>query len=65
MKFLFSNGSSHAWAIVRAHFSFYSMPKERIKAIDINQKGIYKGSIVWEYFFLSRKKFSQLKKGFN
>lgn len=65
MKFLLSNGADHAWAIVRAHFSFYAMPKKRTKAIDVNKTGIYNGSIVWEYFFRSRKKFTQLKKAFS
>jgi GT2 family glycosyltransferase len=68
-KFLFTNGFSHFYAILRAHMHFYRLlpviqqkrrilkSEERIR----NTTGVYMGSIVADYFLRGRKKFSDLK----
>lgn len=64
VKFLFELRPIHTWAIIRAHFSvygnFYKFLKKRKK---LQKKYIYNlhTSIVWQYFFLGRKKFKNLR----
>lgn len=65
VKLLMDNGPSHANAIIKAHFAFYAMKKDKSQVKEPNLSAIYKGSIVWEYFFKGRKYFGQLKKAFN
>lgn len=68
LKFLFTNGVSHFYAIIRAHMHFYRLlPVIRQKRRKLKQeegirntKGVYMGSIVWDYFFKKKKKFSDL-----
>ena len=64
LKLLFESGLKHALAIPKAHFSFYKMPKQRLKAKKSNRTGFYNSSIVVDYFLLGRKKFTQLKNAF-
>ncbi len=64
VKFLFEGKPLHTWAIIKAHFSFYSfipnMLKKR-KALT-HKKAVYyhTKSIVWQYFVLGRKKFTEI-----
>jgi len=65
IKFLFEGKPLHTWAIIKAHFSFYSfipsMLKKR-KAIAHKKVTYYHSkSIVWQYFVLGRKKFTDIK----
>ena len=65
MKFLIQAGFKDFWAVARAHFSFYrSLSTTRQKRQSIKQgsvRNIYKGSLVFDYFILRKRKFSQLK----
>ena len=72
-KFLFDGQPKHFFAVIRAHFNFYVwLPKimaerKRLKNLPgfkFNFSGIYKGSIVVEYFLKHKKKFNDLHKGF-
>ncbi len=68
VKFLFSDGPGHWWAVARAHFSFYgnfgkvlrkrSTEKKAIK--QFARSCIYRGSIVLAYYLAGKKKFSSL-----
>lgn len=64
LKFLIELRPIHTWAIVKAHFSFYrnfnTFLKKRKK---LQKKSDYNlhTSVVWQYFFLKRKKFEELK----
>jgi GT2 family glycosyltransferase len=57
------------FTIIKAHFSFYrglgnwySKRKETKKIISVrNKTGLYHKSIIWQYFALRRKKFTQLE----
>lgn len=68
LKFLFTNGLSHFYAIVRAHLHFYRMlPVIRQKRRELkkqesnrNSAGVYSGSIVMDYFLKGKKKFSEI-----
>jgi GT2 family glycosyltransferase len=65
MKFLIQAGFKDFWAVARAHVSFYrSLSKTRQKRVSIKQgsvRNIYKGSLVFDYFIMRKRKFSQLK----
>ncbi|MBL4709568.1 MAG: glycosyltransferase family 2 protein [Flavobacteriales bacterium] len=61
VKLLFSSGPKHAFAIVKAHFSFYGMKKIRSKVLQPNPTGILKSSIVFDYYLKGVRRFSQLK----
>lgn len=61
IKLFISSGPKHAFAILRAHFSFYSMKKIRSKVSNPNTTGILKGSIVFNYYVRGVRRFSQLK----
>jgi GT2 family glycosyltransferase len=64
IKFLIELRPIHTWAIVKAHFSFYrnfnTFLKKRKK---LQKKSDYNlhTSTVWQYFFLKRKTFKELK----
>jgi GT2 family glycosyltransferase len=64
LKFMIELRPVHTWAIVKAHFSFYknfyAFLKKRKK---LQKKSDYNlhTSIVWQYFFLKRKRFENLK----
>jgi hypothetical protein len=67
-KFLFTNGFSHFYAIIRAHMHFYRLipvirqKRKKLKRLEgkRNTSGVYMGSIVADYFIRGRKKFSDL-----
>lgn len=67
-KFLFTNGFSHFYAIVRAHLHFYrKLPsirqkRRKLKAVEHhrNSTGVYMGSIVADYFIRGKKTFRDL-----
>jgi len=61
VKLLISSGPQHAFAILRAHFSFYKMKKFKSSTENPNLKGILKSSIVWSYYARRIKHFYQLK----
>jgi hypothetical protein len=64
-KFISEGKFSHCFAIVKAHFSFYSripvvlIKRRRTRKIESSIK--YKKSILIQYYFLKNKKFCQLK----
>lgn len=67
-KFLFSGQVMHFFAVIRAHFSFYSMLWNTMGKRKQIQKSIkryatqcvYRGSVVWQYFAIGKRKFSEL-----
>jgi len=72
-KFILSFQGLHCWAILRAHFSYYSMLSKTLQKRRDLQKfsgyksslaHAYKGSIVYAHFVNGIKKFSELKDGF-
>ncbi len=65
IKFLTESGFGDCLAVVKAHFQFYNLiltGKIRREPINHPRKHttIYKGLIVWDYYVLKRKKFSDL-----
>lgn len=68
IRFLFSGEIAHFFAIIRAHFGFYSLFFKMMRKRKVIQKSIkhyatscvYRKSIVWEYFVKGKKKFSEL-----
>jgi GT2 family glycosyltransferase len=64
IKFILELRPIHTWAIIKAHFSFYkNFYKFLKKRKKLQKKADYNlhTSIVWQYFFLKRKKFTDLK----
>lgn len=64
-KLMKDSGMTHAFSIVRAHFAFYGMKKQKSSINVRSVYGVYKGSIVLEHFLKGKSKFSQLKKPFS
>jgi len=70
IKFLFSGDISHFFAVIKAHFGFYSLFAKMMRKRKSIQKQIkryatscvYRGSIVAEYFLKGKRKFSELNK---
>ncbi len=69
IKFLLGGKPGHTWAIVRAHFSFYAMigstlrkrkELKKLSTFSFTTSGIYNGSIVFDHYLKSKKKFSDL-----
>lgn len=60
VKLFLENGPKHAFAIIRAHFSFYKMKKKRPTRTKVNLSGMHSKSIVLNYFLKGKKKFNQL-----
>ena len=67
-KFLFSGSASHAWAVFKAHLSFYSnfkkMKSKRNTTLTnsgANLSGLYSKSIIWDYYIRKRTKFSSIE----
>ena len=68
LRLLLTGNFKQTFTIVKAHFHFYrDLGKWRQRRRDIkklivnrNEEGIYKRSIVWDYFLLKRKKFTDL-----
>tara|TARA_R110001592_G_scaffold105035_5_gene295447 strand:- start:12358 stop:13356 length:999 start_codon:yes stop_codon:yes gene_type:complete len=64
IKFMVELRPIHTWAIIKAHFSFYrNFNKFLKKRKKLQKKTDYNlhTSIVWQYFFLKRNKFENLK----
>lgn len=73
LKFLFDGQPKHFFAVLRAHFNYYTwLPKTLRKRKQLkNSPGfkfsfsqVYKGNIVSEYFLQHKKNFKDLKRGF-
>jgi GT2 family glycosyltransferase len=68
LKFLFSGSIGHFWAVIRAHFYIYSKFKQLkakrkynlSKRMKMNLKGVYSGSIVYDYFVKKLTRFSDI-----
>lgn len=65
LKFLSEGKFKHAAAISKAHRTFFShLSKNRRKRVKtnavFNDKGVFKGSIVWEYFIRKKKTFREI-----
>lgn len=68
LKFLFQGQFVHFWAVFRAHLDFYRhfgrfRSKRHALAASINapnHHGLYRKSVVWNYFVGNKKKFSAL-----
>ncbi len=67
IKFLLAGRYKHAGAINKAHVDFFKglsrMKKKRIYTMNANDAGLFKGSIVWEYFIKGKKFFREIYKG--
>jgi len=69
LRLLLTGNIKHTFIIVKAHFHVYRelgkwfrRRRENKKFITVrNEEGIYSRSIVWDYFLLKRKKFTDLK----
>lgn len=69
MRLFFTGNFRQTFTIVKAHFHFYrdigkwlGRRRENKKLIvKRNEEGIYRRSIVWDYFLLRKKKFSDLR----
>ncbi|HOZ87936.1 MAG TPA: glycosyltransferase family 2 protein [Bacteroidia bacterium] len=73
LKFLSDGQPKHFWAVLRAHFAFYSwlpaiMAKRRalkkLPGFKFSVSQMYKGNIVLAYFVKNKRSFSELHKGF-
>ena len=68
IRLLLTGNARQTFTIVKAHFHFYrdlgkwlGRRRENKKLIvSRNEQGIYRRSIVWDYFVLRRKKFTDL-----
>ena len=65
IKFVIELRPVHTWAIIKAHFSFYSQLPAMLskrRRISFKKTNYYKCfSIVWQHFILGRNKFTSLK----
>lgn len=67
LKFLLEGQPQHLWAIIKAHFAFYGRFRS-LFAQKIGQRppglkeltGVYRGSVVWDYFARGKKTFKAL-----
>lgn len=72
IKFLMSGDASHCFAVVRAHFSFYStfgktLAKRNALKKEIREystTAIYRRSLVVDYYLRGKRKFSELQKDY-
>jgi GT2 family glycosyltransferase len=65
IKFLFDGGVPDLMAVLKAHFSFYCNIKKLLrkrKNIHPHKVSIFHGNIVWEYYVLRKRVFSELSK---
>ncbi|MHC5202352.1 glycosyltransferase family 2 protein [Myroides sp. LJL119] len=62
IHFIFQGKPRHTWAIIRAHFGFYKRIKSFGKKVELNPIDNYyhTHSIVYKYFILGLKKFSDI-----
>ena len=62
IRFLFSNGWKHCWAIIRAHFSVYHMLPKYLKKRKAGIDNYYdKKYIIFQYFVKKRNTYIRLK----
>lgn len=65
IKFIFELRPIHTWAVIRAHFSFYSnanlMAKKRKESHKKTANYYHCIGIVWNHFILGRRTFSSVK----
>jgi hypothetical protein len=64
-KQLFQGQPGYFGAVLKAHLSFWSwclQHKALPKLPFVNCEGLYRGSVVWEYFIKGKKYFSQIVK---
>ena len=66
IKILSAGKYKHAGAINKAHVAFLKgfgrMKNKRITTMNTNDAGLFRGSIVWEYFVKGRKYFGEIYK---
>lgn len=68
-KFLCGGSAGDFIAVIKAHFQFYKLAltgklMRNNNVIHTENNTIYKGLIVWDYYILKKKKFSDLNKDF-
>jgi GT2 family glycosyltransferase len=66
IKFLFQGNAKNALAVSRAHFYFFgnlnrNRKKNSVHNGRFNRAGLYRGSVVWDFFGKGIKRFSDLK----
>lgn len=65
LRFLFQLKPAHTWAIIKAHFAFYTKFPEIMRKRKLQKNKIIRyyhaTSIVWQYFVRNRKTFGELK----
>ncbi len=65
VRFVAMRKFQHARAISKAHIDFsktlFRIPKLSKSTFNANTKGLYKGSIVWEYFVKGKRSFKELE----
>ena len=64
MKFLVDGGVKDMWAVVRAHWRFFSMIPQLFKDRSLLKQGkvskIYRKNLVYDYFLKGKKTFNEL-----
>jgi len=63
LKFLLGSQPGEFWAVFKAHFSFYKYllkSKKQLKIANSSLQLIYKGSIIYQYYFLKKNKFTDI-----
>ncbi len=65
VKFLFDGGFGDFFAVIKAHWKFFSMlpelRKERKSGLHSPVTKIYRKNLVYEYFLRGKRKFTDLK----
>lgn len=67
IKFLITDSPSDFWAVVKAHFSMYGRLRKTLKKRTgkfENVDGIYRGSIIFNYYLKGKRRFSDLADNF-
>ena len=54
----------HTWAIIEAHFGFYKRLNTYLKRRTTKEDYYHSKSIVWSYFIMKRKTFTNIEKDF-
>ena len=69
LRFIVSGEFAHCIAVIKAHFSFYALFKQTLEKrnaikeqiVRYADNGVYRGSIVWDYFVRGKSKFSDIR----
>lgn len=69
LRFIVSGEFAHCIAVIKAHFSFYALFKQTLRKrnairgqiVRYADNGVYRGSIVWDYFVRGKSKFSDIR----